>query len=669
MTTHTLSRPFTWMLVSGALAIGSQAHAAAGYMAFLPNGPTGTSVTTGNAESYMRAGRDWDGVTIVGGIAVPTIIQQSIITTWKQGTDLHLKFVIPDATTTKSGGAALACGDQLIVQIGQANTAATALVQGQEFRFEVVILNSQIPGGIKKRLPRPNGDPLAGRWKAAAEASTAATVTPTGTGSVGSPYTFEITIPLSEIGNPAADFGLALAIINDLGHSHGSPAINEASGTAFPVGMGLTPESDPGLTCGALTSPSGETASGNWINPSTWGVGYVALPSVPPDVTLDQGPAFVLSRAIRLGRCSITDFNTIPEVTVANWQSIQQAVANNWYKYNQTNPCKMTIWIDAKVSAPGVVSRRFLAVWGRPGISPQGWYFVGMTNPVAVSAPSTAVSFTWNKPPAVTFSSHPCLRVYVLPDTPFTAAQQTAITNLQNDTSATGNSLTAFETAFAVAQGSSKSAQMNFDNIDTGSCTDASCMPTAALSGSGEGLFAQWSPISTLHAQVDDRPGPGDERSTLIRLILHGFGVADPQGDKPYMYVEDIGGLGWSVSNQVLAQLGTMPLPMQVSNPAITERMFVNGNAVDIRSPNRRILVAPVLDVVPGTPVPRLDLSALNQFAETAMTPGQTVDTRISIIATGVGPGGWWLRWWWLILLLLLVIAIVLYILRRSATP
>ena len=661
MTSHTLRRPLTWVLVSSALAAGSTAHAANGFMAFLSNGPGGTTVTAGTAESYMRASRDWDRVTLdpTNTFALPAIILTPTITTWKDATSLHFKFVIADATKDKPDGTSLACGDQLIVQIGPANTAATTLAQGQEFRYELAIIGSLLPNGLKLRLPRPAADPLVGRWKAAVEASTGGTATLT---IVGNAYNVDVTIPLSEVGNPAGDFGLAIALINDLGHSHPTNQ-NEASGTAFPVGMGLTPESDPGLTCGTLTSPGGETATGNWINPSTWGVGFTAL-STTPNVTFDQGPAGWVSRAIRLGRCSVTDFNAIPEVTTANWASVQTAVGGNWYKFDGQNPCKMTIWMNATVSPPGSVQKRFVAVWGRPGISPQGWFFAGITNPVTVSSPTTAVSFVWNKPPAASFSDHPCLRIYVLPLPPYTGAQDTALAALIADTSGTNTALSNFETAFNVSGGNGLAAQMNFANFNNAtSCSESVCMPTASLKRPGEGLLARWSPFAILHAQ--DR---GDERDSLIRIVAHGFGVADPASNKPYMFIEDIGGLGWSVSNQMLAQAGSIPLKLQVSNPAITERMFANGAPVDVRSPNRRIFVKAVVSVVPGTREPRLDLSALNRFAETPLTPGQTFDSQIVISAVG-GLPPWWMKWWWLILLVLLIIAIILYLARRPATP
>jgi hypothetical protein len=86
---------------------------------------------------------------------------------------------------------------------------------------------------------------------------------------------------------------------------------------------------------------------------------------------------------------------------------------------------------------------------------------------------------------------------------------------------------------------------------------------------------------------------------------------------------------------------------------------------VEVPSPNRRILVATVVD---GTPAPRIDLSALNRFAETPLTPGQTFDSQIVVFGAG-GVSPWWMKWWWLILLVLLILAIILYLLRRPATP
>ena len=58
------------------LGISLGAAAQTGYMAFLQNGPTGTTVTTGDAASYMRAGKDClqSPCDLLGDISYPAEI-------------------------------------------------------------------------------------------------------------------------------------------------------------------------------------------------------------------------------------------------------------------------------------------------------------------------------------------------------------------------------------------------------------------------------------------------------------------------------------------------------------------------------------------------------------------------------------------------------------------
>lgn len=542
----------TSMLVSIALGLGSVLPAsttyAQGFMAFLPNGTAGTTVTVGDAASYMRAGVDWDGIQVNGGVATPTLLQAATINTWRDGAALHFGFVIADRTTSAAGGGTLACGDQVIIQIDPTNSKAANLSSGNFMRYEVVIKNLQVVGGVTRRTPVQQG--AAWKWSTL---PTATSATITNFGAANDQYQFSLTIPLNDIGSPTTDFGLALAIINDLGHSH-SAGVNEASGTAFPVSMGLTPESEPGLTCG-VNVPKTEDATGNWVKPSTWGTGYRNVATAAQTVALSHTPAYWISNSIKLGRCGITQWGQIAPINSAsNWEAVQQNSLNNWYLYNPGLPCRMGIWVNAQVTpGPGVATRRFLVVWGRPGISPQDWYFAGLTDPVAVTAPATALSFIWNDPPAVTFSSHPCLRVYVLPEN-LSAAQ---ITTLQGiDTQA---ELAAMEATYGVSPSTLQSAQMNFANIGSGNCTDTGCMPLAISRNPGVG---RWPEITLASARLTDgrtagatqtaRPDnrQGDRKDTLerrIRIVAQAFGVAEPTANKPYVYVERIGGLGWSL--------------------------------------------------------------------------------------------------------------------------
>ena len=113
---------------------------------------------------------------------------------------------------------------------------------------------------------------------------------------------------------------------------------------------------------------------------------------------------------------------------------------------------------------------------------------------------------------------------------------------------------------------------------------------------------------------------------------------------------------------------GAVTLTFEVSNPRFTEKVFVNGTTIEIASPARRILIAPVIDVVPGTPLPTLDLSALKRFEDTPVKAGETFKVQIGVKNAGFDPAAFLAKWWWLILLLLLI-AIAAYLMRRRTGP
>lgn len=665
----------------GLLAVLPRAHAGFGNMSVTS---TQTTVTAGEAASYMRAGSDWnknDATAVVGGIAVPKLAQFSKITSWRDGTALHFKFQIPDITSRRDDDTVLICGDQIIVQIGQPGSSATALAAGSDFRYQITLLNEN-QATLQRYLPQPVGSPLVGNWKNVAEATTTATVSVTG---AAPNYVVQLDIPIGEVGvtaaqmnDPQGAIGLAIALLNDLGHSHtvgGSP-VHEATGTTFPIGMGLLPASDPVFTCGIAGAPTPETATGNWKNPSTWGRGYFNLASPAGDVTLDQGPQYTLSRAIRIGRCNVLNFGQIPEVTVANWESIQQNVANNWYLFNSALPCRMAIWIDAKVAGSGVVNKRFIAVWGRPGIGQKDWFFVGLTDPVPVSAPNTPVTLIWNAPPPQNFTGHPCLRVYVVPEN-LTQAQIDQIKAIDTDAK-----LDAVVNTIVLPQGAAKSAQMNFSNLAGGNCALGSCMPLAATFPENDEIdWAQFGFISSAHAQEPDdrRPDagagrdpdgqPGDDRkSNLVRVIAYGFGVAQPESGRTYSYVESIGQVGYAIPSSMFAQ-GPLPVVFDVVNPALTESSYANGSAIEIASPPRRIFVHVTTDVVSGDPVPTIDTSALDRIAEGTLEPGQVVPVEVSIASepSQPPPPPWWKKYWWVLLILIIFLLLLLFRRRQPA--
>jgi hypothetical protein len=652
-------------LWSCALA-GTQA-AAQGYLSFQANGPAGTTVTTGDASSYTRSSLDWDQSLLVGGKAVPNLLIPGKVTTWRDATSLNLKFAIPFKTDKKPDGNALACGDQFIVQISKNKTTATTLDTtgtNRFFRYEVVINGAIVGGKPTKREPR-----LAfGIWNwNPTDVATTATTSPLSI--AGNQYQFTLTIPLTEIGNPTTDIGIAVALINDLGHSTGSPAVNEASGTAFPLTMGLTPESEPGLNCGP---PAVALATGNWINPSTWGTGFFSLATVPPAVTFSQAPYAALSEAIRLGNCDKQFDQIVAVPSLAGWEAHQQNASNNWYLYYPTNPCRMAVWARATVAAGGVVTKRFMVVFGRPGIAPQEWYLAGVTGAVPVNTPDTKVSFVWEKPPAVTFTSHPCMKVFILKGTVTDADVDTlkgTATQTPQGPTWTDAQLNAAIGTYVDTTLSQQSAQMNFGNLTTGSCPAGPCSPIASLEHVAEGpVLASMAPFASLWALLQPAPQrgeptrrpDGDEREWRVRIIAHGFGVADPASNKNYVYVEPIGTVGWFVPNTMFEE-ATVELPLDVTNPRSAESMFVGTNQIVIPAPPRRILMHVTTEAPAGRVAPHVDVSALSRYAEQIVQPGQTEASGITVRGM---TKPWWQRWWWIILLIVLLVIVLVWWLK-----
>lgn len=667
MNVYTLRKTLFAVLCAGIASACADARAATGYVALLDGTPT--IVKTGEAASYMRVGRDWsDGATNPSGTAKPTKLQVSTITSWSDNTALHFKFEIPDWTTKQADGSTLAsgAGDKIIVQIDPDKSGGVRLGFGgtrltNDHRFEVTIRDRKVvdpdePGVTetnrpKSYIPYPDGS----GWDTANPQSTEATVTlalasadPGDPLSSGRIYTVTLDIPRSELGNPTYDMGVAFALMNDLGHKVSQFAPNEYTGVAFPMTMAITPGSDPGLF------QLNGTSSGAWIAPETWGIGYFSLATTSPDVTFRQDDSFYISKAIRLGKCSTFNWGDIGEVNLGNWTHQDQIP--NWYLYNPPgantdHPCPMAIWMDANVNfaqnAPGIVKKRFLVVWGRPGISPQDWYFAGLTEPVAITSPDTPVSFVWRDVPAVAFSDHPCLRAYILPENLTTQEIQ----EIQNIKSAA--QLTTMENRYLVTQGSNKSAQMNFTNIGpVGNCDSANnCSVIGRLMY--DTLFAPlmkpWLISNAAAAEIRSSrpaipvvPGVKPEHvqvtddgfdTNLVRITATAFGVAQPTGKRRYVYIEEIGGIGWAVpANQVGAAV--TGLQFEVTNPKVAAKFFAREKAVEIPSPVRTVSIAIEADAKPGTRMPRFDVTGLEKNLRQPLKPGQTVSANI-----GVKPG------------------------------
>ena len=648
----------SWLLGIVLALTSLAADAATGYMSFLN---TPNTVETGDAASYMQVGRDCNASPCaVGamGIAQPTLQQKSRITTSRTSTHLVLQFDIPDITSGPPGPA-LIVGDKVIVQIDPNNSAGAGLQSGptaieKDYRYEIRIVNRRIVDSGTTVINKPELYlPFdADEWDFAIAATTSATATwDTATPGAGGRYQFTLSIPRSELGitSTTANVGIALAILNDLGHSHmvAGTRVHELAGTAFPMTMGITPTSEPGII-----QESG-VASGNWNIPSQWGTGYFSAP-VNAEVVFDYLPSHpALSSAIRLGNCNALWNDIRPVPGLSGWEAWQQDPANRWYLYNPPpgNPCRMSIWMNAKVQIGGAAApvgtltkRRFLVVWGRPNIGGNDWYVAGLTAPVTLNGPETQANFIWNNPPPVAFTGHPCMRVYVLPENlngPSLPLQPGQTTNEEYIKAIdTQSELATFEAAYSLS--GNRVAQMNFSNIGpSGGCTNGICQPLLGFSRPGERLVASldgWSAAGEILAANTERAretgvsrNEGQDKSPPRVLVkATGFGVAKPEGKARYVYVEDIGAIAWAMPATYIGET-IKDLRFEVANPRVAATTQVGGKTKEILAPPRQIFLALEAAAPAGTALPRFNTKELDSQLREPLAPGAVMQAQLGL--------------------------------------
>lgn len=602
--------------------------------------PTHSTLVAGQPFSWMEIGSDWNGVgTHVGGdgftYATPTLPQNVTIESWRTGTDLHFIFTIDDQTSRKPDMTSLLIGDKIIIQIdpnnsGHSAAPTTTLSPGAanniatDYRFEIVIKDNLLVAaqtGFKRPEDLGGGTII---WGFFTQQSIATVMTKAGPAG----YIVNATIPLSLIGSPANDVGIAMAVINDLGHDHFDVVtVSDLTGTVFPSSMGLNAGSDPGLI-----QPGQE--SGNWKNPASWGIGYFNLG--PGDVTFSHNPSYVFSDALKLSVCDAPTFAGVG----AAGQGIDQLTLTNWYQYYPNKPCQMKIWFRANKSGAGVLRRRFLIIWGRPGVAPQDWFVVTLTPPVNLSQPAEINSFVWQTVPAVNFTAHPCLRIYVLPENLNPVFDAAAINGI--DTQAELNQM---ETTYGINPGADfKSAQMNFTALRAGSCPAGACAQAALLKrnefiataesdvrppelGFGFGISGS-AGESLTEAPAQQQVNTESKNRDYIRITANGIAFAlhrDP--NKPYTLIERLGGVVWAISNRDLIERQQISLELDVTNPAIMLRDFTASPPVDIKSPERSIVLAVTVEAPSGIRPP---LVVLQQDKKT-LAPGETTRAVLTV--------------------------------------
>jgi hypothetical protein len=410
--------------------------------------------------------------------------------------------------------------------------------------------------------------------------------------------------------------------------------------------MGLDASSDPLIF--------GSVDSGNWVVPGAWGIGSWA--GGTPNISLSHHQQYVWSDSIRISVCSTTSFNDTPATTP--WGD--QLNLTNWYQYYPDNPCKMKVWVQV-FNTGGTANQRLLVIWGRPNIGGTAdWFVVGLSGSVAIANPSSTSFILWDDPPPQNFTDHPCLRVYVLPDSlPQSWVTKLTTPNIAIPPSTTNNAVkldesdrTALEMQFGLTGESWLTAQMNFTAIRTGICQTPGCNSLTALSRpvtwlaewlrnprapaaemrTGAGAFAQPQRGREIPKPVAF-PGPDFK----ISAIGIGFSRASVRSKPSHTYLTNIGGIAWAVpinEMQASKQRGTR---IDVQNPRVLAPG--RGNVKPIESPPRIVMLDTIVRSTEKrpwwwffgrqTPLPVVRIDAPSR----PLKPGETVPVTLTFVA------------------------------------
>jgi hypothetical protein len=673
--------------------------------------PADTTVTAGDAASYMNGFWDWNGT----GSPTANVAGTMTVTTHRDNNEMFLEFVIPDTTTSRpdpsnpSGNLALLVGDQVIVELDTRAQRTDNLAPGGSFRFQIRINQRQIVSATVSTRVQSLHDPTKNTWGNATDVTHGTACTPPNTAAcvsltVSSGYVVDLHIPYRALGfpngQPSSDLGLAILVSNDIG-ADDAMGKHLQTAVSFPfldMPVGTDFFNDPGL--GEPSTLGDDGPGGNvWSMPSKWGAAQFAAPSADlTQLTFSHSPAFWFSNAIKISNCTALDWSDIATADTTG----NQVGLNDWYQYLATKPCKMGVWVSALNSLPMMsISARVLVLWADGGLAPtDDWKVVSLSDPVSFVPGLSTMHLVWDKVPAggssvIGGATHPCMKVYILPASLNQA--QLDIINAIHD----GPTLNTFEATF-VTNGlnlsgmSPQAAQMNFTNLASGSCMDTACMQAANLlqdgllnllgirkadaqardSATGDGHIIVATPVNPKAKSSGDGNGGGTgTKAPWFGVRVTGFAVPSAPPSAPYVFLTEIGGLGWAVPYTRVSD-GAIKLAFNVTNPPLLYRDFSVSPIKDYPAPKRRIIMISEVHAPAGYPTPKFTLD--NPTPE--LDAGATIVATVNVAKT-TGVTTSWPQWilcllagnmlCWLVLLIILVVLFLLIrmLTRRPSTP
>lgn len=556
---------FVWMFIS------APAYASApGCQIFFP---TGSDITDANIDGSLGADwsdanivqtgspcmatffGDWNGSLQASGHAVPALQKIVKIYTKQSANNFYMAFEVLDQTQQP-----LLNGEKIILQLDPSMSPGGNQLSS-DYRIEIT--HKWSPATLTKKLfdsGTPAGSSICNQqdWH---EISSNPAI-PVGLGVTGanqnpsSKYTIEVKIPRNLIGNPGLqnNFGIAFAVINDLGNGN----TGDATGIAFPTSLPLINAMN-----GILPDSLNPTGCGDWLIPDKWGMGGLAFLG---DVTISTNPIWWNSLDITALACN-----------------------NPSYEYYPTKPCKLTLQATLHNSSAVDQTRNVLFMWADHGSSPSTWRVIGIKEGVVIpqNGSTPVLSDQWSGVP-LNLPNHPCVRAYILPPTYLAAFDKSAILGITNATQLQ-NMMTAYTFG---APPNPRWAQKNISqHTGGGSCPDQSCdigslelRPAVANQVIGVSLLSDARASDT---GSDKQPGlflSDEERARFSKDVMvqvRAFGYSKSQGK--YNFIEDLGGVMQVVPVNLIQKDGKVPLQLNVTNPGnVARTIFLH---VDIYTP------------------------------------------------------------------------------------
>jgi hypothetical protein len=300
---------------------------------------------------------------------------------------LGIFFEVGDTSTQQDGGAALLNGESVILQLDPDTGTPTAT----KYRIR-----------IGHKWASADGDPglvvqteASPRFFASSSATTICASQGAAFGWTPNPgaglaavvrkdqltagYTVELAVPLSLIGNPGGDIGVAIGIVNDFGACMQPGGVCDGHGIGFPADLPMTNTDNPVSGCGV-----------SWRRPDEWATGFVDR--APADVFISRQPRSWTSEDVNALACGTVD--------------------NAYYP---ANPCRLSVRTRVRSTSPGEQTRNLLILRGDHGAGVVEWRFVDLIEGLSVPAGSSTTRDSAEVSYRSGSGAHPCVRSLLLP--------------------------------------------------------------------------------------------------------------------------------------------------------------------------------------------------------------------------------------------------------------